>query len=346
MKAMILAAGLGTRMRPLTEHCPKPLLPLLLQPMLDHLLAQLRRYGVRDVIVNLHHQADQLARWLGDGRRWDVRLVLSCEPEILGTAGAMKRVESLLQDGPFFVLNADVLLDVDLHALWHWHCQRQALLTMVVKPDPAARAYGAVVVDADDRVRLINGRPLAHAPAAGQETIFACLQVVDPMVLECIPADGFSMTTTDVYPALIGRQEAVYGYRYTGYWVDIGTPERYLQAHWDILDGALGERWRDRLPAGSRPVLHAADTSWATPHVTLIPPVVLGPGVELAPDVRLGPYAVLGAGCQLAAGAVVQQSVLWERVQVGAGASVHGCVLGTGVHVPAASTLEQVVQSE
>ena len=138
MKAMILAAGLGTRMRPLTDYCPKPLLPLLLQPMLDHTLAQLQRYGIRDVMINLHHHAEQLAAWLGDGSRWDVHLSLSFEPEILGTAGALKRVEPWLRDAPFLVLNADVLLDVDLHALEHWHCQHQALVTMVVRPDPAA----------------------------------------------------------------------------------------------------------------------------------------------------------------------------------------------------------------
>jgi mannose-1-phosphate guanylyltransferase len=345
MKAMILAAGLGTRMRPLTEHCPKPLLPLLLQPLLDHRLAQLRQYGVRDVIINLHHQAEQLARWLGDGRRWDVRLRLSFEPEILGTAGALKRVESLLCDAPFLVVNADIVMDVDLHALWHWHCQRRALLTMVVKPDPAARSYGAVVLDPDDRVLLINGRPLTGAPATGQETIFTGMQMVDPRVLESIPPDRFITTTADVYPTLLERQEAVYGYRYTGYWIDIGAPARYLQAHWDLLAGALGDQWLHHLPAGSRVLLHPSDPPLTAPGVTLTPPVVLGPGVVLAPDVRLGPYAVLGAECQLASGAVVRDSVLWERVHVGEGAHVQGCVLGTGVHVPTVSTLVQVVRS-
>jgi len=345
MKAMILAAGLGTRMRPLTDHCPKPLLPLLLQPMLDHLLAQLPRHGIRDVIINLHHHADHLARWLGDGSRWGVHLSLSFEPEILGTAGALKRVEPLLRDAPFLVLNADVLIDVDLQALWHWHCQRQALVTMVLRPDPAARSYGAVIVDADDRVRLINGRPSTHVPAAGQETMFACVQVVDPRVLERIPPDCFSMTTSDVYPALIERHEAVYGYRYTGYWMDIGAPERYLQAHWDMLDGALGDSWIQRLPVGSRVVLRPDDMPPVAPGVTLIPPVVLGPDVALAPDVCLGLYAVLGAGCRLASGVVVRDSVLWEGVQVGAGAQVRGCALATGVQVPAASILAQAVLS-
>jgi|RhiMethySRZTD1v2_1073278.scaffolds.fasta_scaffold09910_4 mannose-1-phosphate guanylyltransferase len=343
MKAMILAAGLGMRMRPLTDHCPKPLLPLLVQPILDHILAQLPRHGIRDVIINLHHHADQLARWLGDGSRWGVHLSLSFEPEILGTAGALKRVEPLLQDAPFFVLNADVLIDVDLQALWRWHCQRQALVTMVLRPDPAARSYGAVLVDADERVRLINGRPSTHVSATGEETMFACVQVVEPQVLERIPPGCFSMTTSEVYPALIERHEAVYGYRYTGYWMDIGTPERYLQAHWDMLDGVLGDAWVQRLPTGSRVVLCQDATPSVAPGVTLVPPVVLGPDVELAPDVHLGPYAVLGAGCRLASGAVVRESVLWEGVQVGAGAQVRGCTLATGVQVPAANTLVQAV---
>src|SRR5262249_54888589 len=265
------------------------------------------------------------------------------EPEIWGTAGALKRVEPWLREAPFLVLNADVLMDVDLHALWHWHCQRRALLTMVVRPDPAARSYGPVIVDADDRVLLINGRPLTHAPATGQETMFACMQIVDPRVLARIPPDCFSMTTTDVYPALIVHQEAVYGYRYTGYWIDIGVPERYRQAHWDLLDGALGDAWLHRLPAGSRAVLSPDDTPYIGPGATIVPPVVLGPEVQLAPHVRLGPYAVLGAGCRLASGAVVRDSVLWERVQVDEDAQVQGCVLATGVHVPAASTLMQEV---
>jgi len=345
MKAMILAAGLGTRMRPLTDHCPKPLLPLLLQPVLDHILAQLPRYGIRDVIINLHHHADQLARWLGDGGRWGVRLSLSFEPEILGTAGALKRVEPLLRDAPFFVLNADVLIDVDLQALWHWHCERRALVTMVLRPDPAARSYGAVLIDGDDRVRLISGRPAAHVPFTGEETMFACVQVVDPQVLEYIPPDCFITTTADVYPPLIEHHAAVYGYRYTGYWMDIGTPERYLQAHWDLLDGALGDAWSQRLPAGSRIVLRPDATPPVAPGVTLAPPVVLGPEVALAPDVRVGPYAVLGRGCRLAPGAVVRESVLWDGVQVGVGAQVRRCTLATGVQVPAASTLVQAVLS-
>lgn len=347
MKAMILAAGLGTRLRPLTDHCPKPLLPLMLQPMLAHLLRQLQRYEIRDVIINLHHHATQLATWLGDGSRWGLRLSVSFEQEILGPAGALKRVELLLRDGPFFVINADELVDLDLQAVWHWHAARpDALVTMVVRPDPAARAYGAVVVDTADRVVHINGRPAGRAAATGQETIFTGIQIVAPPVLDWIPPARFVSTTAEVYPALIEHHQGVYGYRYTGYWLDVGVPERYLQAHWDMLDGRLGDEWESHLPPGSQ-VVRGLDGD--LPHAagaTIRPPVVFGPGVTVAPRAQIGPYTILGAGCHVAAGALVQASVLGERVQVGAGTHVRHCILGADVCLPATSRLCKIIRSQ
>lgn len=345
MQAMILAAGLGTRLRPLTTHCPKPLLPLMLQPMLAHILAQLQRYAVHDVVLNLHHHAEQLAAWLGDGSRWDMRLSLSVEPAILGTAGAIKRAAPLLDKAPFFLLNADVLMDVDLPALWRWHCQREAVVTMVLKPDPAARSYGPVIVDAADRVRLINGRPASAAAVTGEETIFTGLQVVHPEVLARIPPDCFCTTTGEVYPALMTDQKAIHGYRHHGYWMDIGVPARYLQAHWDMLHGALGAHWQQLLPLGSHVLLGDTAIPPAFQSATIVPPVVLGPDVSLEPGACVGPYAVMGAGCRVGASALVQGSVLWERVQVGSGAYVDQSVLANDVQVPARSQWSSVVRT-
>lgn len=345
MHAMILAAGLGTRMRPLTEHCPKPLMPLMIQPMLDHLLAQLHDQGVRQVVVNLHHHATQLAAWLGDGQRWGVQLTPAFEPDILGTAGALKQVETLLGKAPFLVMNADVLMDFDVPAVLAWHCQRQAMVTMVLRPDVAVRSYGPVVVDAQDRVVCINGRPAAAATATGRELMFTGMQIVSPAVLKYIPPARFVTTTGDVYPALLAAQEAIYAYEHTGYWMDIGVPERYLQAHWDALNGTCRLPWTTRLPAGSQYFGTPEEAKKYRRDVTLLPPVVLGPNVSLAPGVCLGPYAVLGAGCQVGAGARIQHSVLWERVVIGEQAHIHGSVLATGVQIPAASRLEHHVQS-
>jgi NDP-sugar pyrophosphorylase family protein len=349
----------------------------MLQPMLAYVLEQLRQQDVCEVVLNLHHQAAQLRQWVGDGRQWGLHVHLSYEPEILGTAGGIKQAAVWLRQAPFLVLNADVLIDLDLRAVWQWHCQRQAMVTMVVRPDPAARQYGPVLVDAADRVLQINGRPTATPQTTGQETVFTGMQVVAPEVLDRIPPGRFVSTTVEVYPALLAQHEAVYGYRHAGYWMDVGVPARYLQAHWDLLDGMLGYQWIDRLPLGSQVVLQSGPPAcppspllgerggvrggsgmgaWPSPQPSpagrgsqnrgaVIPPVVLGPDVVLAPGAGVGPYAVLGAGCQVAAGAVVRQSVLGERVRVAAGAQVHRCILGSGVQLHAGDALTDAVRS-
>lgn len=340
MKAMILAAGLGTRLQPLTDRTPKPLLPLMLVPMMEHLLAQLRCQGVREVVINGHHLADRLAAWLGNGSRWGLRLAFAREAEILGTAGALKNAESLLRGAPFLVINADVLADFDLQALWARHRDRGALVTMVVRPDPAARAVGAVMIDECDRVRRINGRPEASDAGPDEEgTIFTGIQIVEPQVLEAIPANRFVSTTADTYPLLLEEGRPVFALRHAGYWLDVGVPERYLQAHRDLLDGALGTSWEDRLPVGSRVMRGTGEQCMS--GAILDPPVVLGADVTLAAGTRLGPYAVLGSGCRLGPNAEVQESVLGDNATVGAGAVLRRCLLGPGVRVPSGQSLQE-----
>jgi mannose-1-phosphate guanylyltransferase len=340
MKAMILAAGLGTRLRPLTDRSPKPLLPLMLVPMVGHLLAQLRCQGVREAVINGHHLADQLAAWLGDGGRWGVRLSFAPEPEILGTAGALKNAESLLHGAPFLVINADVLADFDLQALWAWHRAGGALVTMVVRPDPAAHDFRPVVIDEHDRVRRVNGRPEAWDAGPGEEgTIFTGIQIVEPQVLDAIPANRFVSTTADTYPRLLQDGQALFAYRHHGYWLDVGVPGRYLQAHWDLLDGALGTSWEGRLPAGSRVVRGTGEQRMN--GAILNPPVVLGDDVALSAGVRVGPYAVLGSGCRLELNAEVRESVLGDNVHVGADAALRRCILGPGARVPNGQSLQK-----
>lgn len=340
MRAMILAAGLGTRLQPLTDRMPKPLLPLMLVPILAHLLAQLRRQGVREVVINGHHLADQLAAWLGDGSRWSVSLAFTHEAEILGTAGAMKNAARHLKGAPFLVINADVLMDCNLQSLWAWHRARGALVTMVVRPDPAALDSRPVMVDEHDRVRQINGRPeRAESGAECQGAVFTGVQIVEPEVLDAIPANRFVSTTADTYPLLLQEDRPVLAYRHHGYWLDVGEPERYLQAHWDLLDGLLGTRWEESLPAGSQ-VLRGTREQRIN-GATLYPPVVLGAGSMPGHGARVGPYAVLGPGCRLGPNAVVSESVLGDRAAVGSGAVLRRCILGPDARVPAGQTLQE-----
>lgn len=345
MKAMILAAGLGTRLRPLTEVWPKPLFPLMLQPMLARVLDQLTSCGVDEVVINVHHQAEPMRRWCGEAEKWRGRLHLSYESELLETAGGIKRVEALLGDAPFLVVNADVVMALDLRAVWQWHCQHGALVTMVVRPDPAAHAYGPVIVGRDRQVLQINGRPPCPAPVAGEKMVFTGAQVVSPEVLAYIPPDRKVSTTAETYPTLVAQGQAVYAYPYTGYWMDIGVPDRYLQAHWDMLDRVAGAPEITCLPAGSQ-LLRSPQALPAGPAgVTIRPPVLLGPDVQLAPGACVGPYAVLGAGCQVAVRATVAESVLWEGARVAEGAQVRRCILGKEVQVPASSVWHNTIQA-
>ena len=206
--------------------------------MLAHVLEQLQEQGVTEVMINLHHRAPQMRQWLGNHRQWGLRLHLSYEQEILGTAGGIKRVEALLHDAPFVVMNADVLVDLDLRAVWQWHCQRGALVTMVLRPDPAA-AHGPVRVDATDRVLLYQWAAVWYSSEGGTgDGVPGHSGAL--LVLQWIAPERHLSTTADIYPALLAQQQAVYGYRHTGYWMDVGVPERYRQAHWDMLNGALG----------------------------------------------------------------------------------------------------------
>ena len=333
MKAMILAAGLGTRLQPLTERLPKPLLPLMLVPMLGRLLTQLRCQGVREVVINGHHLADRLAAWLGDGSRWGLGLAFAHEAEILGTAGAMKNAAPYLQGAPFLVINADVLVQCDLRSLWGWHRACGALVTMVVRPDPEGSDSRPVMIDEHDHVRQINGRP--QGTEAGPEcegTVFTGIQIVEPEVLETIPANRFVSTTAETYPLLVQQGGPVFAYRHHGYWLDVGEPERYLQAHWDLLDGVLGASWEEHLPAGSQVLRGTAEQR--VNGATLAPPVVLGAGSTLGHGARVGPYVVLGAGCRLGPDAVVRESVLADGSTVGGGAVLRRCILGPGARVP------------
>jgi NDP-sugar pyrophosphorylase family protein len=317
---------------------------MLLAPMLDHILRQFKQIQITEVVVNLHHHAAQLRDWLGDGRRWGLQIHLSHEVEILGAAGALKRAEAWLRDEPFLVVNADVLADIELPALWQWHGEREAMVTMVVRPDPSARQYGAVWVDADDCIREIAGRPLTSALVTGKETMFTGVQVVSPEVLEWIEPEQFLSTTGDIYPALSAAVDRVLGYRHTGYWMDVGSPERYLQAHWDLIDRALGDAWMRAVPAGTQLILDGCD-GLETEQVTIVPPVVIGPEVELSAKVCLGPYAVIGPGCRLGEGAMVRESVLWDGVQVGDHAHVCRSILGRRVRVDAASQVTDTLRS-
>jgi NDP-sugar pyrophosphorylase family protein len=246
MKAMILAAGLGTRLRPLTNTIPKPLLPVAGTPLIIWNLLLLKRHGFRDVVINLHHLGPMIEQALGDGSRFGLRIVYSREPVILGTGGGIKQAEPYFSGEPVLVLNGDTLFELDLEALCAFHRARKAAATLVLREDPDAARWGLVEVGADDRIVRITGRGRSTDEPT-KPRMFAGIHILTPRLLRDAPK-GTAFSIIDSYVAAIDRGEDVLGFDLKGYWSDIGTAERYSQAEQDARAGLI--RLDDRRLAG------------------------------------------------------------------------------------------------
>jgi NDP-sugar pyrophosphorylase family protein len=242
---MILAAGLGTRLRPLTNTIPKPLLPIAGTPLIVWNVLLLKRHGIHDVVINLHHLGPMIEQALGNGSKYGLKIYYSHEPVILGTGGGIKQAECHFSGEPMLVLNGDTLFELDLDALYACHQRRQAAATLVLRSDPDAARWGLVEVDREDRIVRITGRGQTDVGAT-KPRMFVGIHILNPRLLRDVPK-GRASSIIDAYVAAIQRGEAVAGYELMGYWSDIGTPERYAQAEHDATSGLI--RLSERLPA-------------------------------------------------------------------------------------------------
>ncbi len=235
---MILAAGLGTRLRPLTDRLPKPLLPIAGRPMIEYTLAWIASAGIRHVMINVHHKGDLIRDALGDGERFGLKISYSEEPVILGTGGGLKQVEPFFADGPFLVINADILTAVDPNAIIRFHFARRPLATLAVRRDPEVAAYGALGVDHESRIRRFLGRG-QRSSAPLEDVMFTGIHVLDPRIFDDLPTAGTFSPITDAYTAIVERGDPLMGYLTDAPWIDIGTPDRYRQAEQWVTDGLI-----------------------------------------------------------------------------------------------------------
>ncbi|MGN6167396.1 MAG: sugar phosphate nucleotidyltransferase [Solirubrobacteraceae bacterium] len=320
MQALVLAGGEGTRLRPLTSTIPKPVVPLAGKPYLVHMLEWLRSHGVTEVILACGFLADDVRAVLGDGRALGVRLLYVEEPRPLGTGGALKFAQDLLQER-FLMLNGDILTDIDLtdQLAQHEATGASATLSLVQVADPSA--YGLVVLHGDRSVRAFVEKPGKRARgdaeagangAGGPNLINAGIYVLERDVLEYIaPAGHISSIERDVFPLLVGKR--LFGYPARGYWLDIGTPDRYLEATFDLLDGTAGSR--------------VAARSAQQPRET-IDPVLIEAGCRIGEGAVVGPYVVLGPNVAVGEGARIERAVVLEGAAVGTGSTICEAIVG------------------
>jgi mannose-1-phosphate guanylyltransferase len=330
LQAVILAGGLGTRLRPLTLERPKPVVPLLNVPFLCYQLALLSVHGVGDVILSVSHRPEAIRTAMAREPLGAVRLRDVVESEPLGTAGGVRNAADLL-DGRVVVLNGDVLTDLDLSAMLAAHESRGAAATIYLTPVENPTAYGLVELEGDGRVHRFLEKP--GWDEVTTNNINAGVYILERELLDLIPkGEPYSMER-EFFPLLLERGVPFYGFVSTGYWIDIGTPTKYLQAQQDLLARRLRPHVR---PAGTEaPDGFLHETATVAPSARLRGPVVVGPGCHIDADAIVGPGVVLGAGCRIASGAHVETAVLWEEVTVEAAARLAGCLIGRGAVIGA-----------
>ena len=307
MKAMVLAAGFGNRLQPLTRVLPKPMFPVLGRPLLSHTFDLLKSAKVREAAVNTHHLPDSITNYFEREKPPHLKLHFSYEEKILGTAGGIKKMQDFLEDGPFILINGDIITDISLDKVIDFHKKNNSKLTLVVRQDISPEQYDPIEICEDGRIVHFVGASSMNTPENTTRVMFTGIQIMEPEVFERIPTGQFCGTTEDIFPQMVQDGIPVYGYRYDGYWKDMGNRESYLQVNADALDGKVQLKG---IPSNE-------------PKGPLIlPPVLIASNCDIANNSQLGPYAVIGPNCTIKSGTIIKNSLFWGGVNIGVGSSV------------------------
>ena len=314
MKAMVLAAGLGTRLRPLTYEIPKPMVPVLDRPVMAHILGLLWRQGFDQVIANLHHFPDTVRGYFGD------RVEYRYEEELLGTAGGVRNVADFFGDDPVVVISGDALTDVDLNALVERHRQAGGIATLTVKKVPDTREYGVVIHDSDGRISGFQEKP---DPAEALSDLGNCgIYCFSPEIFDYFPERPFADWAQDVFPALLENDVPFHVHETHEYWNDVGSLAELRQGTWDALEGDL------KIEVTGEP--REDPTIWT------------GHDVEIGSDVRLmGPVAI-GDRCRIGDGCALRDTIVFPGTEVAPGTIAIGAIIGRGGIVDAMRPLDEL----
>ena len=226
MRAMVLAAGRGERLRPLTDTLPKPMIPVAGKPLIHYTLTCLKNFGVEEVVVNLHHLGDMIQEYVGDGRQWGLRVFYSRERELLGTGGGIQKAAPHLFDDTFVVMNADILVELDLSDVFRFHRENNAAVTMVLRRDPDVERYGVIETDGFGLVRQVLGK-LAVGSGPWNRLMFTGVHVLEPEVFSYMEDQEDAFSIIDVYLDMLRAGQRIMGYDMKGFWTDLGTQARY-----------------------------------------------------------------------------------------------------------------------
>jgi NDP-sugar pyrophosphorylase family protein len=336
MKAILLAGGKGTRLRPLTIHTPKPIVPIFNRPFLHYQIDLLKQVPeIDEVILSLNYQPRRIEEIFGDGSELGISIRYVVEPAPLGTAGAVRYAGDNLTES-VVVFNGDVLTQIDLAAVIRLHRERQAKATIVLTPVENPTAYGLVETDASGNVTRFLEKPKADEITTSN--INAGIYILEPDTFDRIPQDVAWSIERSYFPSLIERGETFVAHVYDGYWIDIGTPEKYTQVHRDIMDG----RYAAAPFLGVSGARTAVSAEARVEDGAMIEgPCFIDEGVVVKAGARIGPYSVIGRQTQVEENAIVEGAIIWPNCRISRDAEVRDAIVGRNCHIGRNVTLDQ-----
>lgn len=330
MKAMILAGGLSTRLYPLTKQVPKPLVPVAGTPNAAHLLRYLRAYGFDEVAINVHYLADDIAAALGDGSQFGVALHYSYEPELLGSAGGVKKVERFFGGEPFLVIGCDEVTNLRLDRLIAFHREREAIATIGLVECNEVEQYGVVVLD--ERGKIVGFQEKPPKGTERSKLVNTGVYFFSPEIFDHIPAGEFYDFGKQVFPSLQAAGERFFGFDARGaYWADIGTPDEYRRASFDVVRGVV--QIPQTMPNG------IDSSATLAGDVRVEGPVRIGAGVHVAEGVAIVGPSVIDDGVRIEKGARLERTICWQRSTIGARAALRDAIVGKEYAVAGESVL-------
>jgi mannose-1-phosphate guanylyltransferase/mannose-1-phosphate guanylyltransferase/phosphomannomutase len=332
MRAMILAAGLGTRLRPITYEMPKPMVPVLNRPVMEHIVRLLARHGFTEAIANLHWFPELIEGHFGDGSAFGVELSYSREEKLLGTSGGVRNAAGFLGDS-FLVISGDALTDIDLAAMRDFHESHDGIATLATKRVDDTSQFGVAIAGSDGRVQGFQEKP---DPAEALSDLANCgiymfrSEIFDffppPATSKAAAGDdppGFADWAMDVFPALLGGDVPFYSHEIAAYWNDIGNIEELRQGNLDALDGAVA------VEPGAPEVAEGVRAASPLAGAEVVAPVLIGAGVELGEGVHIDGPAIVGDGCRIGDGARIRDAILLAGAEVPAGGFLIGAIAGS-----------------
>lgn len=334
VRAMVMAAGAGTRLRPLTSLVPKPMVPVANRPVLEYTLENLRRHGIIEVILNLHSHPEMIRNHFGNGASLGMHLEYSLEPELMGTAGGVKKAEWFLRDGRFLVMSGDGLTDVNLTEMLDFHEKSKSVATMGLKAVDSRFEYGVTLTQKNGRIQKFVEKPNWSDVFSNQ--VNSGIYIFEPDIFRVIPAGQLFDFGQHVWPRLLKSKKPIFGYHLKEYWCDVGNLSEYRRAQRDMLDGRVSFPFT---PAPIRPGIWVGHGTVVERGAHLQAPCLIGRDCRVEKGSIIGPYSILGDRCQIGRNATLRDSILWDDVRVEGEATLDHCILGHRARLAQAATV-------